>query len=269
MEIVIEYVFFENFVINYFIFSCCGAMFKIKPKWSLISCTFGSVMALFFPLFNFPIYLHIFATMLVGLIMTCISFPIKTFKDLLFFYFGFIFLTFVFGGGSYLVSSWFGQTSLLIICLTSFALFIAVKLFLKKYAKRKALDNFKCSVQISCNGVAVEEVGYIDSANMLYDPLTSSPIVLISKEVFEKLVGTSYVYFLMQKDKIKSLPLGHYVSVNSAVSNGKMMVFMAEKLTIIEKGSVREFENQMLGVSISNFSKTFSSGVLIHSELAV
>ena len=268
MEVVIEYVFFENFIINFFIISCCGALFKVKPKLWWVSAIFGSLMALFFPLFNFPIYVQVIATILVAIIMVCISFPIKSFKDFAFYGFGFIFLTFVFGGASQLVSSWFGQLSVLIICLISFSMFIGIKLFLRKLAKKRALSNFTCSVQISCKGRVTEEVGYIDSANVLYDPITSAPIVLISKEVFEKVVGEDCLYYLMRRDKVKKLPYGHYVNVGSAVSDGKMIVFMADKLTITEHGKARSYENTLLGLSMADFSKTLSSGVLIHSELA-
>lgn len=268
MEIVIEYVFFENFIINFFIISCCGALFKVKPKLWWVSAIFGALMALFFPIFNFALYVRIIATALVAIIMVCISFPIKTFKDFAFYGFGFLFLTFVFGGASALVSSWFGSLSVLIICLIAFATFLSVKFFLRKLSRKRALQNFTCSVQISCKGRVTEEVGYIDSANVLYDPITSAPIVLISKDVFEKVVGEDYLFYFARKDKVKKLPYGHFVNVGSAVSDGKMLVFMADKLTITEKGKARSYENTLLGLSTADFSKTLSSGVLIHSELA-
>ncbi len=225
-------------------------------------------MALFFPLFNFPLAVQIVATILVGAIMVCISFPIKRFKDFLFYGFGFLFLTFVFGGANFMLSSWIGALSVFIMLIFSFVIFLAVKLFLHRLAKKRARSCFTCSVQIACKGRVTEEIGYIDSANVLYDPLTSQPIVLISKEVFEKVVGEDYVYYLVNKQKAKNLPYGHYVNVGSAVSNGEMLVFMADKLTITEKGKARSYDKTLLGLSLSNFSKTLDSGVLIHSELA-
>ena len=102
----------------------------------------------------------------------------------------------------------------------------------------------------------------------MYDPITSAPIVLISKEVFEKISGEDYLFYMLKKQRIKRLPYGHFVNVGSAVGDGKMLVFMADKLTITEKGRAREVEHPLLGLSLSNFSKTLNAGVLIHSEFA-
>ena len=85
MKVVIEYVLIENLIINYFIMSCCGALFKVKPRWWFVSCLSGALMALFFPIFNFPIYIRIISTVLVAIIMVAISFPIKRAKDFVFY----------------------------------------------------------------------------------------------------------------------------------------------------------------------------------------
>ncbi len=268
MEIVIEYVLIENLIINYFILSCCGGLFKTKPKWWGASALLGAVIALFLPIFNFPVAAKVAVMLLVAIIMVSISFPVKSFKDFAFYGFGLIFLTFVFGGACYMISMWFGALSSFVICLVCFATYICVKLFLKKLAKKRALNSFTCSVQIACKGKIVEEVGYIDSANVLYDPVTSSPVVLISKQVFEKIVGEDYLFYMLKKQKVKKLPYGHFVNVGSAVGDGKMLVFMADKLTITEKGRAREISHPLLGLSLTNFSKTLNAGVLIHSELA-
>lgn len=268
MQIVIEYVLIENLIINYFILSCCGALFKVKPKFWFLSAFLGAVIALFLPIFNFPVTVKIIVMLLVAIIMVCISFPIKSFKDFAFYGFGLIFLTFVFGGACYMVTMWFGSLSTLVICLVCLTTFIAVKMFLRRLSKKRALASFTCSVQIACKDKVIEEMGYIDSANVLYDPITSSPIVLISKQVFEKIAGEDYLFYLLKKEKIKRLPYGHFVNVGCAMGDGKMLVFMADKLTITEKGRAREIEHPLLGLSLADFSKSLNAGVLIHSELA-
>ncbi len=268
MEIIIEYALIVNFVINYFILKSCAKLFKVQAKWWFVSCLFGSIMAVIMPLFNFPLVANIFATIFVGIIMVCISFPVKQFKDFLYYGFGLVFLTFVFGGASYLLTSWFGQLSTFIICLVSMVVYIGLSLLFKRLAKKRVIDSFTCSVQIKCKDKTVEEIGYFDSGNVLYDPITSEPIVLISKEVFEKIAGEDYLFFLLKKEKAKKLPYGHFVNVGSAVSNGQMLVFMADKLTITEKGKhAKIFKNTLLGLSMADFSKNLNSGVLLHSSL--
>ena len=270
MQIIIEYVLIENLIINYFILTLSAQLFKIKAKFWFVSALFGSIMALFYPLFSFSLLIRIFSTILVSIVMVCISFPIKSFKDFLFYGFGFVFLFFVFGGACFMFVSWFGDLSTFIITLIVFVLFLCTKLFLRRLSKKRALQSFTCSVQIQSGGRVVEEIGYLDSANVLYDPVTSAPIVLISKKTFSKLVGEDYIYYLLKKDKIKKLPYGHFVNVGSAVSKGEMLVFMADKLIISEKGKAKSFDHTLLGLCLSDFSKTLNnSGVLLHSELAL
>lgn len=268
MQIVIEYVLIQNFIINYFILSCSAKMFKVRARLWWLSALFGAIMALFFPIFNFPVYVQILAMVLVCIIMVSISFPIKKLKDAFYYGLGFTFLTFVFGGATTLVTMWFGSLSTLVITLVALIMDISLKIMLRHIARRRAINSFTCSVQICCKGRVVEENGYIDSANMLYDPITKSPIVLISRQVFKKVVGEDYLFFLANATKIKKLPYGHTISANGAVSGGKMIVFMADKITITEKGHVREYSNTFLGLSTADFSRTLGSGVLVHSTLA-
>ncbi len=268
MEIIVEYAIFVNFILDYFLLKACAKLFKVEAKWWFVSCLFGSVMAVLMPLFNFPLIVNIFATILVGIIMVCISFPVKHFKDFFFYGFGLIFLTFVFGGASQLITNWFGQVSTFIICLVASCLYILLSLLFKKLARKRILDSFTCSVQIKCKNKTVEEIGYFDSGNVLYDPITSAPIVLISKEVFQKIVGEDYLFYVLKKEKAKSLPYGHFIRVGSAISKGDMLVFMADKLTVSEKGQhAKVFKNTLLGLSLADFSKNLNSGVLLHSSL--
>ena len=269
MEIVIEYAFVVNMVMNYFIIKSCAKLFKVKPKWWFVSCLFASIMAIVMPLFNFPILVQILATVLVGIIMTSISFPVKTFKDFFFYGFGLIFLTFVFGGACYMITGWFGSLSTFIVCLASAFVYMFASILFGKLSKKRVIDSFTCSVQIKCKDKVVEEIGYFDTGNVLYDPITTAPIVLISKQVFEKIVGEDYLYYLLKKEKAKKLPYGHFVNVGSAISCGEMLVFMADRLTISEKGQhAKIFKNTLLGLSMADFSKNLNSGVLLHSSLA-
>ena len=56
-----------------------------------------------------------------------------------------------------------------------------------------------------CTNDSVPYTQAIYKNNVLYDPVTSSPVVLISKQVFEKIVGEDYLFYMLKKQKVKKM----------------------------------------------------------------
>ena len=269
MQIVIEYVLIENFVINLFILKICELFLKEKASLKILNSLFGSIIALCFPLFNLSLVGETLLKILVGSVMVCISFPFKTFKKYLYNYFAFALMTFVFGGAVELISGFTTELNVFIIISVCGVLFAFSSLFFKSYNKRKAIHNFKYCVRLFFNGNIVDETGYFDSGNILYDNVTNKPIILISPLVFEKLTGKNYYEFVLkQASPSEFLKNCHYIPASTSMSQGKMLVFELEKIQIIsKKNEVKEYNNLFLGLSFADFEKSFNSGLLLHSSL--
>lgn len=268
MEIIIEYVLIENFVINFFILKTTETFIKEKAKLIILNSIFGSIVALVFPLFNLSTFESILAKSLVGSIMVCVSFDFKTLTKYLYIYFAFAFMTFVFGGCGSMLGKISTETNVFLITISSGILFAVTKTFFKIYHKKKNIKDFQYSVRLFFNGKEFDEKGYFDSGNLLYDNISHCPIILISKQVFEKLVGQNYYEFVLKNQNPKEILKNcHYIPASTSLSNGKMLVFELENFQLIDKkNQIKEFKSQFVGLSFANFEKNFNSGLLLHSS---
>lgn len=260
----IEYVLIENFIINYFILVCTSLLVKEKIKCCWLISLLGSGIALILPLFNLALWTSLLIKIFSGALLISLAFKLKDIKRFMLIYGVFIIFTFVFGGGVFAVQELLGQVSMLIIISNCFVVYLTLIGLIKFINRRRVIDNFRVKVRIIDGEKSVEESGYLDSGNLLYDPISSKPIVLITHEVFSKLYGGDFISMFLKKIDEKKLKNGHYISVNSAVKGGKMLVFMVDKIFIGEDNC--EFDNVFLGLSFSGFDKAMHSGVLLHSS---
>ncbi len=269
MQIIIEYVLIENFIINLFILRICELFLKEKASLKVLNSLFGSIIALCFPLFNLTLLGQTLLKILVGSIMVCISFSFNTFSKYLYNFFAFALMTFVFGGAVELLSGFASDLSVFIIISICGAVYLFSTIFFRTYNKQKSLKQFQCYVRLFFNGNILDEKGYFDSGNILYDTITNKPIVLISPAVFEKLTGQNYYEFVLKENKPeKFLKNCHYVPASTSMSQGKMLVFEIDKLELLSKDNkVKEFKELFVGLSFADFEKSFDSGLLLHSSL--
>ena len=269
MQIIIEYVLIENFLINFFILKICELFLKEKASLKILNSLFGAIIALCFPLFNLSVTGEILLKILVGSIMVCISFSFKTFGKYLYDFFAFALMTFVFGGATALLSNLTSETNVFLIMLICSSVFFLSNIFFKVYNKRKTIKDFQYYVRLFFNGSQIDEMGYFDSGNILYDNITNKPIILISPQVFEKLTGQNYFEFVLKEKSPNSvLKNCHYIPASTSMSQGKMLVFELEKLQILSKNNeLKEHYNIFVGLSFADFEKSFNSGLLLHSSL--
>lgn len=262
--IVIEYVLIENFIINFFIFTCSAALLHEKIKLKVFASLVAAGLALVFPLFNLSWWASLIIKVFMGAGLVSLCFSFKNLKQFFVDYATFMGFTFLFGGGVFALQQVVGELSLLAIIGTCFAVFLVACGVIKYILKKRVVDNFRTSVKIIDGEKSIEETGYFDSGNLLYDPISSQPIVLITFDVFAKLYGEGAMGMFFKKFDEKSLKCGHYISAKCAAGGGKMLVFRVDKLLIGDKQL--EFDRPFLGVSMSGFEKAMHSGVLLHSS---
>ncbi|MCM1324970.1 MAG: sigma-E processing peptidase SpoIIGA, partial [Acetobacter sp.] len=138
---------------------------------------------------------------------------------------------------------------------------------LKARNKARLIEDFSYKVKLCCNGREIEEEGYLDSGNMLCDPVTKRPVVLISFDVFAKLYSNiNYLSAFMKNIDTKILCEGHYIKINSVGSGTSILVFTADFLEVSREEQSRRYEKVSLGLSFSGFERAFGKGILLNSE---
>ena len=121
-----------------------------------------------------------------------------------------------------------------------------------------------------------------DEATSALDPTTTKAILKLLQEINKKygitMVVITHEMTVVQEicTHVAIIDAGELVekgTVEEVFSNPQTaaatrLVFMADKLTISEKGQHSKiYKNTLLGLSLSDFSKSLNSGVLLHSAL--
>lgn len=267
MEIIIELSLCINLIANAFIVKSTGLFLKIKPKWWFLTTCIGSAFAMVLPLLHMAVWLQVLAIVLLCCLLVSLSFPYRSWKQFAMAYGTFVGVTFVFGGACYAVESLFGQVSLCGVLGVLAAIQVCMYLIFKNRNRLRTIETFTYRVKIQANGQTVEEEGYLDSGNMLIDPITQKPIILINFEVFSKLYqNINYLNAYLKKLDVKQLTNGHYIKINSIASGSRLLVFTADELQICRDSESHAYENVAVGLSFSGFEKALGKKVLLHSE---
>ena len=86
--------------------------------------------------------------------------------------------------------------------------FFVIKFLLSRYKRKRSVESFCYDVEIDVNGTKTTCKGFLDSGNLLYDPLSEKPVSLVNFKVFSsifKQIELSDV--LMKTKKIKEIKL--------------------------------------------------------------
>lgn len=269
MKILIELSLIINILVNFFILKCTSASLKIKCKFAFLSSMLGAIIALIVPMFNISVVVNLIIQVLLSSAMCLICFEIKPFKKFLVTYAIFFGYTFMFGGACYAVSNVFGQIPLVAVLCVAGVGYIISQLVIKYQNKIRRLRQFSFKVVLHVGEKIIEEEGFLDSGNVLYDPITNKPIILITYDVFSQLYSDiNYVTAYCKQVDTKKIGNAHYVKINTVASGTSILVFTAKQLEIFEGEQKRNFENVSVGLSFSGFDKALGKKILLHREFA-
>ena len=210
MEVYIEYVILDNFVIDYIILYL--TLFSLKQKIShlnlILSSIIGTLFAVFMPFITLSSIALFFIKLGVGLIMI-LFISKKELKWITLNYFLFLSYTFLMGGLCFgLIYLLFGTISLNGIIMYQFQMPIGLIflvlfiyfLFIKKLvAHKRKFGTYTYAVEIYKEDKSMHLVGFLDTGNQMYDK-SGNPILIISQKTFMKAYSSiSYLKILNNK----------------------------------------------------------------------
>lgn len=264
MEILIEQTLLINCFQNVLILNLTSIFTKQKAKLPLLVSFFAGTFALITPLFNLKGLLNILFQFSVCMAIVSISFNFKSFKKFLYIFFSFYMFTFLLGGACFAFEQAVGQFPLFIVSIVSLILYFIVKFVIFYHNRLLRIKSFTFKVTIKANGQEIDEIGYLDSGNILIDNITKSPIVLINYDVFNKIYKNISLVSVIAKQIDKNVNCGHYLQVNSIGSGKKILVFVGEELIL---NNEQVFKNPVFGLSFSGFEKSFNANILLNSQM--
>ena len=268
MEIYVEYVIIDNFIIDWLLLksslNCCKV--KTGKLRLLIASLLGTAVAVLMPLFKLQVVFNIIIKILLGALMVVVAGRYNGYMQAVKTFFTFICLTMLSGGAiiscfylagiDYTLYYNINYNSFLPIGISVLAVFLLTKFTVKsfqlllKYKYTKPLIR-KC--EIHARGKKLTAYGFIDSGNSLVDTSSGLPIIVVSKNLFKKLE-----YNAMLKIPVKTL------SFSTVSSESIMKIYIIDKLVIYNGIEMNIYNNVLIGYSGINFDKGVEYDILLH-----
>ena len=265
MKIIIEYVLIENMLINIISLYTTSMFTKERGRYFWVAAFLGGCVTVVLPLFNLTAVGSFLLEIGLVCLYICISFKFKTLKKFLKLYICFYIVTFLYGGACYFVERYFGIQSTLIVLAVLVALFVAIKILAKQFTKKKNIEAFCFEVEIADRGKKSKWKAFLDTGNLLFDPLTDRPVILINFKVFSTLFKEVEIEDLLTKSKkIDCLKLAHYINFNTLNNSDKILVFEVDNIVIGEN----IVDKPMLGLSFKDFNAAFGTDIILHNYFA-
>ena len=276
MEIYIEDVFLDNFLIDLILLWCVSKILRFNAKaWQLLFSAIVGVGLTVLSLFFSPQgVISLLYKILCGVIMVLIISP-KGVKRFILGYFTFVALTFFMGGICTAIALSFGSVALTetgqiaytlslpmgIVIGIIFALgFLCVK-FTFALKNKLRVDNFIFSAEISSCGTSQKFQAFLDTGCKLCDPTTSKPVIFISYPAFQKMFDVPISSLLLKKN-LPNLKNMHYITAGTIGASKDILVFDVDKISLVAQNKKIDILGASLGLTFSGLEKNLDCALL-------
>lgn len=295
MTIYLDIVLIENLCMNYIILFATGYTLKIKLKHIrlALSALIGGIYSILAYIQILEIYSNFFIKILLSIIMVYIAYKPqnikKLTKELIFFYL----ISFVFGGCAfallYLVKpkeilirngALVGTYPIKIGILGGIVGFVIISISQHLVKNKITKKDIFFDINIFFKEKNIKTRAILDTGNMLKDPITLEPVIIVQKEVLENLLPNSILNNLeniiggdvpkdIYEDKnleyLSKFRLIPFSSIGK--TNGILLGFKANKVEIQQEDIKKEIKNVIIGIYSNKLSKKDNYFALISLEL--
>lgn len=282
MTIYVDVVLIENLIMNYIILLATGLILKTKLKHLrlIIASLLGAVYSIVAYINFLEIYSNFFLKILLSVIIVYIAFNPQTmkkmWKSLLIFYL----TSFVFGGAAFALiyiirpqdilmknGLFLGTYPLKTVILAAIVAFIVIITAFTIVKTKVTKKDMFCNIEIKLNGKILKTKALIDSGNMLKEPITNTPVVVIERSLLYEYLPKEILNHLDDiiggdLEKIPEEIRNQYISRLKLIpfsslgkQNGMLIGIKPEYLKIIKEEQEIKKENVILGIYNKSLTK--------------
>ena len=281
MTIYLDIVFFENLCMNYIILFATGYILKIKMKHIRIifSSILGSGYAVLIYIQDAIFYSNIVIKILLSIVMILTAFYPKKiklfFKELVLFYL----VSFVFGGCAFALlyfvkpqnilmrnGVYVGKYPIQIALLGGIVGFVMVEVAFRLVKNKMTKKDMFADLYLYSNETEVKVKALVDSGNMLKDPISGLPVIVVEKEELYKIFSKKILdnteniingefsneLYQNEADVISKFRMIPFTSLGK--QNGLLLGIKTDKVKIC----FAETEEVVTGVIIGIYDKTLT-----------
>ena len=203
MTIYIDIIFIENIIMNVIILYATSIILKQKIKIIrlIISSAIGSIYSIVMYITKLTIYSSIVSKFILSVVMIYVAFIPndlkKMFKQIIIFYL----TSFVFGGVALNLIYFLrpenvsiknglftGEYALKVIMLGAIMAFIIIKISIKIIKTKFNAKDMCCDIKLKINGKQIETKAMIDTGNLVKEPITNTPVVIVEESLLEGII---------------------------------------------------------------------------------
>lgn len=294
ITIYLDVIFLENVIMNSIILYAAAIILKIKTKFIriFISSIIGSIYAIILYITNLKIYTSIISKILLSIIMVYVAYNPqnvkKLWKQILIFYL----TSFVFGGVAlYLIyvikpqdilienGMFIGEYVLKVIMLAAIVAYFVIKISLKIIKTKFSPKDMYCKIKFKLNGKEVETKAMIDTGNLVKEPITNTPVIIVEssllydvlpKEIlnnldnilggnFEKIPEEIQIEYIA---KLRCIP---FTSLGK--QNGMLVGIKVEEVEIENEEETKLSNNVIIGIYDKSLTKRGEYRALVGIEV--
>lgn len=282
MTIYVDVVLIENLIMNYIILLATGLILKTKLKHLrlIIASLLGAIYSIVAYINFLEIYSNFFLKILLSVIIVYIAFNPQTmkkmWKSILIFYL----TSFVFGGAAFALiyiirpqdilmknGLFLGTYPLKTVILAAIVAFIVIITAFTIVKTKVTKKDMFCNIEIKLNGKILKTKALIDSGNMLKEPITNIPVVVIERSLLYEYLPKEILNHLDDiiggdLEKIPEEIRNQYISRLKLIpfsslgkQNGMLIGIKPEYLKIIKEEQEIKKENVILGIYNKSLTK--------------
>ena len=281
MTVYLDIVLIENVLMNYIILFATGFIQKIEMKQIrlIISSIFGGIYALVSYLNIIPIYSNFFMKILLSIIMIYVAFNIQNIKKLLKTILLFYLSSFVMGGCAlallYIINPenisfkngvLIGTYPMKVTLIAGVVGFLIIQISFQINKRQMKKKDMICDLEISINKKKIKLKSYVDTGNMLKEPLTKEPVIIVEKEKLNNIINVNIEEILGGDDKkIEKIKFRIIPFKTIGKENGILIGIKPDFVKIIFEDNEKYVENVIIGMYDKKIGKEYQA--LIGLEL--
>ena len=289
MTIYLDVIFIENLCMNYIILFATGYITKTKtnPIRLFISGSCGSIYVILMYLYSNIFFSNFFIKIILSIVIILIAFYPKNFRNFLKQLTIFYLISFVFGGCAifllYFIKPqnvlirngvYVGRYPIKIVLLGGIVGFIITKSSFKLVRSKIGRRDMYVKLNIFNNNNSVQVKALIDTGNMLKDPISGIPVIVVCKDrlynLFPKIVLNNLENIingevLKELDDVKNIVSKFRVIPFSSLGkqNGILLGIKIDKVEIIFEETMEIIEEIIIGIYDKALSKNDEYEALI------
>lgn len=283
MTVYLDIVFLENILMNYIIIFATAVVLKVDYKrWRifLASCI-GAVYTVVMYLNIISIYSNFIMKFILSMVIVYISFKPKSIKKMIKYLIIFYLVSFVFGGCVFALmyflqpqmaqirnGVYVGAYPIKIALIGGIVAFTVIQISFKIAKTKLIKKDMVYDVEVVLNKKSMKVKALLDTGNLLKDPITGFPVIVIEHKSLNSIISTK---ILNNLEKIIGGEIDELISddeFNKTISrfrmipfsslgkqNGLLLGIKADSVNILLDEKIENINNVIIGIYDKSFTK--------------